>query len=116
MLYFEATGRPWDLSNPALTLKLDFSHTSSGWSSHSQPVILLCNPAGTQYIRLVHNPTTAYLMATASGSVSTTIQPAYAGVIPTDEPAGMDAGSYMAQAGLSRAVAPQWSKEDMFVV
>jgi len=39
-----------------------------------------------------------------------------AGVIPKDEPAGMDAGSYMALAGLSRAVAPQWSKEDMFVV
>jgi len=28
----------------------------------------------------------------------------------------MDAGSYMALAGLSRAVAPKWSKEDMFVV
>ncbi len=39
-----------------------------------------------------------------------------AGVIPKDEPAGMDAGSYMALAGLSRAVAPKWSKEDMFVV
>ncbi len=39
-----------------------------------------------------------------------------AGVIPKDEPAGMDAASYMALAGLSRAVAPQWSKEDMFVV
>ena len=39
-----------------------------------------------------------------------------AGVIPKDEPTGMDAGSYMALAGLSRAVAPQWSKEDMFVV
>ncbi len=39
-----------------------------------------------------------------------------AGVIPKDEPEGMDSGSYMALAGLSRAVAPKWSKEDMFVV
>jgi hydrogenase small subunit len=39
-----------------------------------------------------------------------------AGVIPKDEPTGMDSGSYMALAGLSRAVAPKWSKEDMFVV
>ena len=35
---------------------------------------------------------------------------------PRDEPAGMDSGSYMALAGLSRAVAPKWSKEEMFVV
>jgi hydrogenase small subunit len=39
-----------------------------------------------------------------------------AGVIPKDEPDGIDAASYMALAGLSKAVAPQWSKEDMFVV
>jgi hypothetical protein len=37
-------------------------------------------------------------------------------VIPKDEPAGMDQASYMALAGLSRAVAPAWSKKDMFVV
>lgn len=39
-----------------------------------------------------------------------------AGVVPKEEPAGMDPLSYMALAGLSQAVAPQWSKEDMFVV
>jgi hydrogenase small subunit len=39
-----------------------------------------------------------------------------AGVIPKDEPAGMDSASYMALAGLSSAVAPKWAKSDMFVV
>ncbi len=39
-----------------------------------------------------------------------------AGVIPKDMPEGMDSGSYMAVAGLSLALAPEWSKEDMFVV
>ena len=39
-----------------------------------------------------------------------------AGVIPKDEPEGMDPLSYMALAGLASAVAPKWSKEDMFVV
>ena len=39
-----------------------------------------------------------------------------AGVIPKDEPEGMDQASYMALAGLSSAVAPKWAKKDMFVV
>jgi len=39
-----------------------------------------------------------------------------AGVIPKDFPEGIDAGSYLALAGVARAVAPAWSGEDMFVV
>jgi len=39
-----------------------------------------------------------------------------AGVIPREEPQGMDALSYMALAGVASAVAPDWSKKDMFVV
>jgi hydrogenase small subunit len=39
-----------------------------------------------------------------------------AGVVPKDEPSGMDSLSYMALAALSQAVAPKWAKEDMFVV
>jgi NiFe hydrogenase small subunit HydA len=39
-----------------------------------------------------------------------------AGVIPAEEPTGIDPASYMALASLSRAVAPDWSKKDMFVV
>lgn len=38
------------------------------------------------------------------------------GVIPKDMPTGMDKASYLALAGVAQAVAPKWSKEDMFVV
>jgi len=38
------------------------------------------------------------------------------GAIPKDMPAGMDPISYMGLAAAARVAAPQWSKEDMFVV
>ena len=38
------------------------------------------------------------------------------GVIPKETPAGLDTLSYMALAGVAKVAAPQWSKEDMFVV
>lgn len=38
------------------------------------------------------------------------------GVIPKEMPAGLDHLSYMALAGAAKVAAPQWSKEDMFVV
>ena len=38
------------------------------------------------------------------------------GVIPKETPTGLDTLSYMALAGAAKIAAPQWSKEDMFVV
>ncbi|MCG8349728.1 MAG: hydrogenase [Chloroflexales bacterium] len=38
------------------------------------------------------------------------------GAVPKDMPAGMDPISYMALAAAARVAAPEWSKEDMFVV
>jgi hydrogenase small subunit len=38
------------------------------------------------------------------------------GVIPKDVPVGTDHVTYMAHAAAARVAAPQWSKEDMFVV
>ena len=38
------------------------------------------------------------------------------GVIPKDVPTGVDHLTYMAQAAAAKIAAPQWSKEDMFVV
>ncbi len=38
------------------------------------------------------------------------------GTIPKDMPAGLDPISYMGLAAAARVAAPQWSKEDMFVV
>jgi NiFe hydrogenase small subunit HydA len=48
------------------------------------------------------------------GTVFKTVK--VSGVVPKDEPEGMDPLSYMALAGLASAVAPKWSKRDMFVV
>jgi len=38
------------------------------------------------------------------------------GVIPKEVPEGADHLTYMAHASAARIAAPQWSKEDMFVV
>ena len=38
------------------------------------------------------------------------------GVIPKEVPEGIDHASYLAMAATAKIVAPQWSKEDMFVV
>jgi len=48
------------------------------------------------------------------GTVFKTVK--VSGVIPKDLPTGADAFSYMAAAAAARISAPQWSREDMFVV
>jgi len=48
------------------------------------------------------------------GTVFKTVK--VSGVIPKDLPTGADSLTYMAAAAAARISAPQWSREDMFVV